>query len=445
MGDHDINEDHAQASDAPPRAGDGPRTAQAKGAVSRWTRRVHKIYIICFHRGFAAFLVLPLVLALVFVAQKNHFGADQCKARESGCGFVGNEDAYGLGIRLGVYLQWLSVFLVVYLLPSEERSLMTSLITFSSALMMAILVLTFGGTCTYTVEIIVLLWTAFMTQALASITHTAQEIDDAGIREVPVISGLKRATTFQLNLDSPQGMHGFQSGSTLVEMCILGYAAWFWVCLLRGAEMVFAATPCGTSLFFFARIQDRKGIVVISALMTAVSLATLLFRLAAWIFRTSVKRWFSKRTYDMLGAVLVSIVYLPITLIAGITYLVPDTWMLKMFPGSGGREQLMVFLCAFVAFIVSVAGIELLLVWNGISDVYGVGSTGQLIPLTMGLVSLMPILWKLLRRYMAGEPLVPEPASNGSGLLIRGTALPHQGSPVEMAARQSDREALQLP
>ncbi|KAG9255658.1 uncharacterized protein F5Z01DRAFT_635282 [Emericellopsis atlantica] len=398
----------------------------------------------CVHRGFAAFLALPLVLALVFVAQKNHFDADQCKARESGCGFVGNEDAYGLGIRLGVYLQWFSVFLVVYLLPSEERSLMTALITFSSALMMAILVLTFGRTCTYTVEIIVLLWTAFMTQALASITHTAQEIDDAGIREVPVVSGLKRATTFQLNLDNPQGMHGFQSGSTLVEMCMLGYAAWFWVCLLRGFETVFAATPCGTSLFFLVRIQDRTGIVVISALMTAVSLATLLFRLVTWIFRTSTKQWFSEKTYDMIGAVFASIVFLPIILIALVTYLIPDTWMPKIFRGTSGKEQLMAFLCAFVAFVVSVAGIELLLIWNGVSDVYGVSSTGQLIPLTMGLVSLMPLLWKLLRRYMAGEPLMPDPASNGSDLMGQGGTMDQRGSHVEMGTRENDQEALQL-
>lgn len=38
------------------------------------------------------------------------------------CGFEGNADLYGLGIRLGVYLQWISALCAGQLLPSEVRT-----------------------------------------------------------------------------------------------------------------------------------------------------------------------------------------------------------------------------------------------------------------------------------------------------------------------------------
>ena len=43
----------------------------------------------------------------------------------------------------------------------------------------------------------------------------------------------------------------------------------------------------------------------------------------------------------------------------------------------------------------SITGIELTLYWNGVGGVYDVNSTGQLIPLTIGLCGLVQTLYVL--------------------------------------------------
>ena len=47
-----------------------------------------------------------------------------------------------------------------------------------------------------------------------------------------------------------------------------------------------------------------------------------------------------------------------------------------------------------VALIWTILGIELTLLWNSVSGVYAVDSTGQLIPLVIGSASLVPIAYK---------------------------------------------------
>ena len=43
-------------------------------------------------------------------------------ASSTECGFMGDGDTYGLGIRLGVYTQWISSLLAYFFLPDEAAS-----------------------------------------------------------------------------------------------------------------------------------------------------------------------------------------------------------------------------------------------------------------------------------------------------------------------------------
>jgi len=387
--------------------------ARAQVKASRWMKRMHVVYVYAQHHGFLAFVAIPLIIALVLVAQQKRHGEDQCRQRATSCGFVGNEDAYGLGIRLGVYLQWLTACLVITVFPSEERSLIIALATFSSALTVAIFVLSFDNQCTFSIEIIVMLWITFTTELLASMTKTAMNIIEVAIQEVPSSSVSGRVMSFRVNLDDPKGMHGLYLGTNLVEHLILGYSIWFWCRLAIDQEATFVQTPCGTSVFFLARVQSERGITAVSVIMALFSTAFLFHAFVGWVF----KCLFSKKTNDRILSVVMICLFPPLVIIGVVVGMMPDRWTSRFSRSVGTSEEIWRVPVAVCSLVVSVIGIELMLVWNDVSDVYSVRSTGQLIPLCVGLIGLLPLLWRLAGRLIAGEPLFPpgetvEPSSH---------------------------------
>jgi hypothetical protein len=56
------------------------------------------------------------------------------------CVLIGNSDMYGLGIRLGYYLQWLTTIAAAWIAPSEVPSLRLANFFFVSATLLALLV-----------------------------------------------------------------------------------------------------------------------------------------------------------------------------------------------------------------------------------------------------------------------------------------------------------------
>jgi hypothetical protein len=46
----------------------------------------------------------------------------------------------------------------------------------------------------------------------------------------------------------------------------------------------------------------------------------------------------------------------------------------------------------------STLAVELTLRWNGVSGVYGISSTGQVIPFVVGVGILVTVIWKVFRR-----------------------------------------------
>ncbi len=53
----------------------------------------------------------------------------------------------------------------------------------------------------------------------------------------------------------------------------------------------------------------------------------------------------------------------------------------------------------------SILSVELTLVWNSVTDVYNVKSTGQIIALVVGLGILVKVLWLLRHRKVSGQTL----------------------------------------
>ena len=68
-------------------------------------------------------------------------------------GFEGNSDLYGLGIRTGIYIQWISSLCANNLLPEDRKELQKVYLIFSLAICIATMVSSFGTACIFGIEI----------------------------------------------------------------------------------------------------------------------------------------------------------------------------------------------------------------------------------------------------------------------------------------------------
>lgn len=235
--------------------------------------------------------------------------------RELPCGFEGDEDAYGMGIRLGVYLQWFATWLVSTVLHDEERGLMATSVVFSASLMVAVLVLTFTQGCTYSVEIIIMLYIIVMTLFLASATKTARDMSDLIEKHessdprhsLTPMSRTARVSSFLVSPDHSKGIRGWVSSTGVLESLVMGYTCWFWVRRAVGTDTTFAETPCGTSFFLFARIQS-SAIPIASGFICVFCFLLLILDFLGWILR----KIFRPSLAESIEVVVILIIFLPI-------------------------------------------------------------------------------------------------------------------------------------
>lgn len=181
---------------------------------------------------------VPLLWSLIHFAQQEEPLEDAlCHERALVQGFQGNPDFYGLGIRIGVYLQWISTTMSFVYFPKIHRGLLGSYLASSLAMFIALLLLIFSKGCTYSVEIIIVLhflWGGWMS---ATIQYT--------------VKGAK------LSL-APKKLRGVDLCLFLVGITTLSVAVWFWMRLALKGEVDFFSTPGGTSMFLFRRIKSSE-------------------------------------------------------------------------------------------------------------------------------------------------------------------------------------------
>lgn len=143
------------------------------------------------------------------------------------CGFTGNPDLYGIGIRLGYYTQALSVWFANYFVLSEAKGLRSVNLLFLVALFIALAWLSHRPQQTYAIEVFLLLRLLFATWYVGVLDRSRFSKKHAGKRIVRIVV----------------------RESALLGM--LGYAVWFaWIGLDRMER-----TPCGTWIFFAARLD----------------------------------------------------------------------------------------------------------------------------------------------------------------------------------------------
>ena len=80
---------------------------------------------------------------------------------ESPCGFDGNADTYGLGVRLGIYLSWIYIILASGWLLGLRADIINAFVVFASALFSATVLVTVLRDETHVVKIIIMQYIFF--------------------------------------------------------------------------------------------------------------------------------------------------------------------------------------------------------------------------------------------------------------------------------------------
>lgn len=163
----------------------------------------------------------------------------QKRQSSSSCGFEGNSDFYGLGIRIGVYLQWITAFLANHLLQSAiETNLETNTI-FLSALFIATVVSTLQDKVQPS-ELIVLLQLCFgfLFSILSIWGHRTAR---TGVNKDEKIRFPLMGSFFRL----------------MLATSLAAYGLWFW---FRGQDQHRQSGSCDDFTFLFARFNAAGNI-----------------------------------------------------------------------------------------------------------------------------------------------------------------------------------------
>ena len=292
--------------------------------------------------------------------------------RDEACGFQGNPDLYGLGIRLGIYFQWVSAYVSYMWNPKDRKVLAEAYLAFLFALLIAMFITTGRSQPTYVAEIFVLTLVIFGGNLV---------VLNMGLRKEP---------------ESETEVEQRQSNMSLLELSSMAlilnaaaiYTSWFW---LGGIDVGFLDTPCGTFGFLFTKVSLRnqsitKAFAALSMFMTIIyvfSLCLLLYILLSTKVRyfpmisTLEKRPVSLRIDE-------STWHGAIYQLFKIMIRLYREFLRRCFKFSvKGRHYL-----GTAALVYSILGIELTLYWNSVTDINTIDTSGQLIPFVIGLLGL---------------------------------------------------------
>ncbi|KAF1955588.1 hypothetical protein CC80DRAFT_594309 [Byssothecium circinans] len=320
-----------------------------------------------------------LMYALIGIAQRHTPDPDSCAARHVQCDIIGNPDFYGLGIRLGIYFQWLSALLAG---PSAGEGLFVNYLVFALALYVTFFVFTFGTSCTFIAEVAIMLL-----------------ISLGGIYIMLISRFYRNMTTSKARTRTGIGV---SIAFDLLLFPTILYGSWFWCKMATGNVRPFAESPCGTTLFLFARVTPQR-MRMASGFMAFVFVYTLLavffYQLSCAIFfLTSLHTVLLNRREvgaseppDQISSRVPSVPGSQISIPALLRRVIQIGAQFDRAHAVFFRQSVVSYNCGAIA--LSVLGVELTLVWNSISGMYDIKSPGQLIPLIIGMGILGHVVW----------------------------------------------------
>lgn len=284
------------------------------------------------------------------------------------CNFDGNADMYGLGIRLGYYLQWYGGILASLLAPKEVSGARFALALFISATFLALIIQTAQRNL-YIVEVYIILLLTF----------------GAYISLVPLF--LWRLVTGCNPLLDPSRFPIVKAGSTysdlhaLLLLAVAGFQMWFWITKIP--ELDGLDCPRYGLIFAKVRLNDLAFQVVNIVLYFIIGVTVLVLcamRVSKLVNdpdgRIEKKDWdIRKSKYE-------------------------KQWLDQRID----RLHWLGLSNNFITASIIVVATELTIRWNRIANVNDVSSAGQLIPYVIGLGVVVRVLHVWRKR---GYPLTP--------------------------------------
>ena len=409
-----------------------------------------------------------IIWALVRYGEKSPTAVDiSCNSRFGDpVGFEGDADFYGLGIRLGVYLQWLTNLITVGYLEKERLHALTTYHIFSISITVALFVKIFASACTFSAEIfivLVLFWGGYSIVQIPMMKAMENtEIHRLAGKQYWAFKIFFPTIPTRLIMSSRR----LKWSMWLLNLMMSPIMVWFWARVAAAEGVDFASTPGGTVYFFFARIHGNA-VKPFSLFMATASTFNFL-----WIVYVLIPMSSSyELEYDDVSSLLAIMAWAPLYVVfwlpsAALFYLSlflmfafhpcvrTFAWFMRkvhllivMSRGAaisrvptlesqkGGRsgfkrgseEDLvlgeMKYICpvntksqtltngsntryeGVIPFFIAVwciIAIELTLRWNSISHVYDIQGTGQIIPLVTGISGLLDTISK--RELFQGNP-----------------------------------------
>ncbi|RPB11479.1 hypothetical protein P167DRAFT_536632 [Morchella conica CCBAS932] len=268
------------------------------------------------------------------------------------CGFDGDDNTYGLGIRIGVYLQWVTSAIAYGFLPTEAQGVRGVNSCFQAAMFAGLLFITITkGSGLYAVEAYMML--IFCMGGVCSGDAKAD-------------GGIFKAKQFAYHKASNIG--GLIRFVLSTGFCV--YGLWFF---FTGMDHM-RHPPCSTWAYFFAKVN-----------------------LYTWL------RTFMKIVFVLMGIIHSIVIFWPIanklcctpstshddTVFGAQSESEPeDTSRSKAEKGLEGTSMV-ILSGSLISFMLTV---ELMIRWNHIRGVNELGSTGQLLPLIMAIGSFIRVL-----------------------------------------------------
>ena len=327
-------------------------------------------------------------------------------------GFVGNSDIYGLGVRAGLYVQWASSLLAKHLLREESTALMRSYLFFHVALCIAVVVLTFQKTCTFAVEIVLLYYLVYggficvfsrpnlgdskgammdlrWSQVILSlsfwtmVTHAVWFIIFGRFRlpKMPC-----ETTIFFFGPVDDDSLHfciNYLAVFLVHLICLVVYYKTVWICFFGFVSAVKILVSTMKSLLrgdFSPRVGYRSVVQLQSAISRYLRFSNLLEWLAAQPGNIRNKYGSALRRY-----------YCAYTMCA-----YPSSRPFSTALIVRSTNQAVILAIGVFTFVWTILAIELTIHWNNISGMYVLDTTGQYVPLAVGLGGFVRLLYELL-------------------------------------------------
>lgn len=331
----------------------------------------------------AVVIILPIVYHLRYPFPPPLF---DCKETQSTsltmdqqppqCGFEGNPDLYGLGIRMGVYFLWASALIIWRWYPEGRTELGGAYLLFLFALLIAMVVITARLEPIHSAEILLLMYIIF-----------------GGVFTVMMI-GLRKRYLQKAKKIKTSWVQTMALFFILAAASI--YCSWFWLSGIHHHD--FLDTTCVTYGFLFTKVSLKNkhvtrffaalslylAIIYVIASIYAVGALSAFLTNAPWLSRIiekSKQQSLTTATQERSSSS------------------TRRAWKI----GSEFTTSVVTPATNIVSFIYSIIGIEMTLQWNHVTGVYTINSVGQLIPFVIGLLGFIKVIYEPLKEVSASR------------------------------------------